>query len=253
MSDLTDINYWYEKQKNLGSINIREAEKPEWLDIILPYLKKYEGGSFMEIGCCPGYVSALICSNLNFVPFGIDFSPMSHLYLETLRKIGISNATLYNCDIRDFSMYSDYDVVGSVGFIEHFKDPFEMLVQHHRLLRVGGLMFVVVPNFRYLQWFYHFLFDRGDLMYHNTNAMRLELFIEFSKKMNMEILFLNYCGRLRFWGVDLKGNKQIVILRRIFSRAIRELSNKFFSKFLPEGSKYYSPWIVYVAVKRRKD
>lgn len=250
MDELTDILYWQKRQSDLKPVNISELEKPEWLRILLQYLKKYEGGSFLEIGCSPGYVSALICSNIKFIPFGLDFSPMSHLYIETMRKNGFSNATLFNCDIRNFKTDKKFDVVGSVGLIEHFKDPLEILLRHYLLTKKGGIIFCVVPNFRYLQWVYHFIFDRKDLLYHNLEAMNLDIFREFSKRMNLEILYLNYCGKLRFWGINLEGKKVIVYARRLISRIVREFMNRFVSKVLPPDSKYYSPWLVYIAFKK---
>ena len=253
MNELTDIKYWQEKQKYLKPINLNKSEKPEWLNVLLQYLKGYEGGSFIEIGCTPGYVSALICKHIKLIPFGIDYSPMSHLYLETMRKNGIYNATLFNCDIRDFKTNNKFDIVGSVGLIEHFKNPFYILLKHYYLAKVGGIIFCVVPNFRYFQWLYHFCFDRTDLSFHNLKAMNLNVFSDFSNKMGLRILFLGYCGRLYLWGVDQRGPKYIVYIRSFLSKILREISNKMLSKVLPPNSKYYSPWLVYIAVKEHEN
>lgn len=252
MNELTSVSYWLNKQSHLKPISIKQCEKPEWLNVLLQYLKSYEGGSFIEIGCCPGYVSALICSYIKFIPFGIDFSPMSHLYIESMKEVGYENATLFNCDIRDFKLDEEFDVVGSVGLVEHFKDPFDILLHHYRLAKQGGVIFCAVPNFRYLQWLYHFIFDKDDLKFHNREAMRLRTFIDFSKKVGLEILYLGYCGRIRFWGIGLDGNKFLVLLKRVISRMIREVSNKILSRLLTPDSKFYSPWIVYIALKKHE-
>lgn|GEM_PF-2265891 len=251
MVSLTDILYWYQKQKHLHSIDIERAGTPEWLDVILPYLRKYEGGSFIEIGCSPGYVSAVICSNVRLVPYGIDFSPMAYLYLESMRRVGYLNATLYKGDIGTFRIDKCFDVVGSVGLVEHFTDPFEILDHHYRLTKPGGIVFVIIPNFRYVQWLYHFIFNRADLSFHYLETMKLEVFVKFSNNKGLDILFLDYCGKLRFWGVNVEGNKYIVYGRRIISRIIREVTNRFISKITPANSKYTSPWIVYVGFKKK--
>lgn len=249
--DLTNPSYWSEKQKHLLSKElIIGSDLPRWLYIIEPFLREYEGKSFVELGCSPGYASSIICSQIQLIPFGIDFSPLAYLYLRNMAIIGQNNATLITCDIREFKSDVNFDVVASFGLIEHFKDPSEMMFHHHRLAKVGGLIIMVIPNFRYIQWIYHFLFDRKDLSVHNTNMMNLNNFIDFSKEVEHKVLYLGYVGKLRFWNVDLKGPKIIVYSRRILSRIVREFSNKVLSKILPPNLKYYSPWIVYVGRKQ---
>ncbi|MEW6001834.1 MAG: methyltransferase domain-containing protein [Nitrospirota bacterium] len=248
-SDLTNPHYWSERQKQLPLMEISRAYIPEWLYVIEPFLREYEGKTFMELGCSPGHASALICSRIRFIPYGIDFSPRAHLYKENLAKIGQNDATLIISDIRDFKSNDNFDVVCSFGLIEHFRDPTEMMFHHDRLVRTGGLIIMVIPNFRYIQWLYHFLFDRKDLSIHNTRMMNLNTFTDFSEKMNHEILYLDYVGRFRLWNVDITGTKVIVYGRRMLSRIVREFSNRILSKVFAANSKYYAPWIVYIGKK----
>ena len=124
------------------------------------------------------------------------------------------------------------------------------MIRHHQLAEVGGLIVIVLPNFKYIQWIYHYIFDNKDLRMHNVDIMNLETFTDFSRRFNHEILYLGYVGKLRFWNVDLSGSKTIVYIRRILSRVVRDFSNKILSKILLPNVKYYAPWIVYVGKKR---
>lgn len=91
---------------------------------------------------------------------------------EKLAAVGVRDATSYQCDIREFSPPTPYDVACSFGLVEHVSDPMSMLSEHNRLLRRGGLMVVIVPNFRNVQFLYHWLFDRLDLLRHDLVGPR---------------------------------------------------------------------------------
>lgn len=249
-NDLTDISYWAGRQENLALVKKDKIILPEWFYAIKSFLRAYEGKTFIELGCSPGYASAIICSQFNFIPFGIDFSPQSYLYKQNMEKIGYPNANLIISDIRNYENENKFDIVASFGLIEHFIDPNEIMFHHNRLAKTGGIIVMVIPNFTHLQWIYHFLFDKRDLLVHNTKIMNLNTFRDYSKRMGHKVLYLRYVGKLRFWGVDLSGTKIVVYARRIISRIIREFFNSIISKLLPANKKYYAPWIVYVGEKK---
>jgi cyclopropane fatty-acyl-phospholipid synthase-like methyltransferase len=244
---LTTPDYWGERQKDDLLLNNSIIDY-EWLDTIEPFLKKYQHQRFLEIGCCPGHVSAAICSRVELKPEGIDYSPESELYLENMRLFGFPNAKLHKSDIYSFEQEIPFDVVGSFGLIEHFSDPKEVLHHHNRLLRENGLCIVSIPNFRKLQYLYHYLFDRTDLNNHNINSMNLEVFREFAQEANHKIHFLGHVGKLRFWNFDSTGNRVANSIRRVTSRIVRE-SGAIAGGLLPSGHPYLAPWIVYVGEK----
>lgn len=249
--DLTNVSYWSERQKLcIPQEPITGSRLPECFYIIEPFLRRYEGKRFIELGCSPGDYSALICSQIKFIPYGIDFSQQAYLYKEAMARIGQNNATLIISDIRDFKSEDKFDVVTSFGLIEHFKDPTEMMFHHHRLAKTGGLIIMTIPNFRYIQWLYHFLFDRKDLAVHNIDIMNLNMFRDFSEKFKHNVLYLGYVGRLRFWNAGLTGSKVSVLCKRILSKVIKDSSNKVLSEIFPANSKYYAPFIVYVSEKQ---
>jgi 2-polyprenyl-3-methyl-5-hydroxy-6-metoxy-1,4-benzoquinol methylase len=247
--DLTDRSYWADKQRGSRLVNPRRLDVPDWFPIAEPFLKRYEGKLFIELGCSPGTMSAMICNQINFIPYGIDFSPQACLYIENMKRVGYEHAQLIPVDVREYGTDMRFDVVASFGLVEHFENPTEILFHHDRLVKRHGLVIVVMPNFRYVQWLYHFLFDRNDLVAHNLRTMNLDVLRKFSMEYKYEILFLAHYGRMNFWGVDLRGLKVTAQLRRLAARVVRDISHAFASRCLPLSSKYTSPWIVYVGKK----
>jgi trans-aconitate methyltransferase len=219
------------------------------LDCIEPYLLEYSNQRWIELGCSPGYVSNLLFCRIPFVPFGVDFSPKANMYLETMAQHAGVHATLFQLDVREFTPSEPYDVVMSFGLVEHFSDPGEILDHHYRLCRKGGLLVIAIPHFRYLQWFYHRVFDRQDLARHNVSMMNVNTFKEFAHRHNLELLHLGYVGKINFWNVDDSGPRFIVMIRKGLSLAVRAFVNRLLSYVLPPHKKLYAPWIVFIARK----
>ena len=251
MNNLTNSSYWGEKQHNLDIANDEKFKRMtdfEWLPIIEPYLKKFEGKKFIELGCSPGLASAAIGKRVSFDFHGVDFSPESLLYLINLERIGVRNAKLYKTDLMTFKEDYLFDVVASFGLLEHFTDIQLIFKQHDRLLKPGGLCVVVIPNLRKIQYIYHYIFNRDDLLRHNLNAMNPDIFNGLASQHRQKILYLGYVGKLRFWNVELKGIKIARILKRIASKIVREAA--FWGGIiLPKDHPIYAPWIVYIGKK----
>ncbi|MCJ7544840.1 MAG: class I SAM-dependent methyltransferase [Phycisphaerae bacterium] len=249
--DLTTAQYWGERQSGAALTPKKLAELhriSEWFDAVRPYLAEYEGQRLLELGCSPGYASAVICTQLRFQPSGVDFSPEAGLYPVNLAAVGVKNATLYPCDIRDFSPPTLYDVVCSVGLVEHFSEPKSMLSEHSRLLRQGGLMVVVVPNFRKVPFLYHWVFDRRDLVRHNLACMEPRLFEDFSREHGFQIVLLRHVGRLRLWGLDASGSRFGFLLRRCLAKLVREIGRSV-GYVLPANHPLFAPFLAYVGRK----
>jgi len=219
------------------------------LDALLPFLSEYRSQNWIELGCSPGHVSYLLAHRIPFVPFGVDFSPQAHLYIEMMGRHAGVQPTLFQEDFRDFTPPQPFDVVMSFGLMEHFDDPHEILDHHVRLCRKGGLIMVAIPHFRQLQWLYHALFDRTDLKKHNLSIMNLDTFRTFSQNRNVDVRFLGFVGRMSFWNVDETGPPAVAAIRKALSLLTRAVVNGLFSVLLPPNKKLYAPWIIFVAKK----
>lgn len=247
--DLTNPNYWRERQAHLSFVAVDQPVR-ELIEAILPYLQGYSGGRFLEIGCSPGRVMSFLRQRLVFEPTGIDYSPEAWRFIESMHRVVGATAQLFNVDVREYDGPGDFDVVASFGLVEHFQDPSEIIYHHDRLCRSEGLVVISMPNFRHLQWLYHWTFDRSDLRKHNTEIMELNYFNNLSKKFNHDILFLGYVGSISFWGAQEGSLTFLCNLKKYCAVAVQIFVSKFLSRMLPANNKFYSPWIVYVARKR---
>ena len=132
--DLTIPSGWDERHKDhhFDSGYLLDGRDFSWLPSVLAHLKAYSGGTFLELGCVPGRISALICgsSNIGLQPVGVDYCSGGHLYLRSLSAVGISGAVYHNSDLRAFYPNRSYDIVASFGLIEHFKNVDEILSHH---------------------------------------------------------------------------------------------------------------------------
>jgi len=248
-SELTSAAYWEDRQKRLVPAKDEGALK-DLLDAVEPFRRSYRDQRWIELGCSPGYVSALLLKRIPFVPFGVDFSRTAYLYKQTMAQVAKIEATLFHTDLRDFAPESPFDVVMSYGLIEHFVDPLEILEHHLRLCRSGGLIVVALPHFRKLQWVYHRVFDHSDLRRHNLKVMVLDPFQDFSEKHDLDVLSLRHVGRMSFWNVDDTGPQLVAALRKAVSLIVRGFANLIMSNVLPPHRQLYAPWIVFVAKKR---
>jgi hypothetical protein len=159
-----------------------------------------------------------------------------------------ADAVLHRCDIREFKPGKRFDIVASFGLVEHFTDFDAMLDIHDDLLAPGGLCIVEVPHFRKLQYLYHYLLDRKDLLRHNTAVMNLDVFNRLAARKHHRILHLDYCGALRFWGVDRSGSAPLRISRILLSRIIQTAA-QFVGRVLPKNHPSLAPWILYIGQK----
>ena len=247
-NDFTTPEYWAKRQRD-SHYDCKDISLIDLVNSILSNLKEYENTKFLELGCSPGIISSIICRKLKIIPYGIDNSPNASLYLKNLEN-SFYKPTLYICDIRNFQKKEKFDVVASFGLIEHFKNPNEIIKQHDQLCKKGGLIIISVPNFQYLQFIYHYIFDRKDLKNHNLKIMTKEFFLKIALSYHHEILSLNYIGRINFWNYNLEGGKLVLFLTKLFSLIVRYFTRIFLSNLIPCYSKYYSPWIVYIAKKK---
>ncbi|MBN1977601.1 MAG: methyltransferase domain-containing protein [Anaerolineae bacterium] len=115
----------------------------------LPY-----GGLIVEAGCGTGrYVRALISYGYRIV--GIEWEEQ---IIKRAKQVW-PNAPLICGDVRCFPLV-DQSVVAvvSLGVIEHFEDPWQVLRDTTRILQSGGILYLVVPYANHLR---RFLAARG--------------------------------------------------------------------------------------------
>ena len=137
-------------------------------------LRRYikPGSRVMEIGFAPGRTLLWTATALGASVSGVDFSPA-----------GVAAARLIfdehkiPCDMRcedvDTHTFSKgtFDIVFSLGFVEHFQDVSSLIVRHAELARVGGTVIIVIPRYDGLYRRLQAALDPSNLALHNLSIM----------------------------------------------------------------------------------
>lgn len=139
-------DYWekfmYSHGKKPYGDELAEYEK-EFFDSLLFHSKKAE--KILDIGCGDGRMLRILKkSGVRAKLFGIDIS----------RNV---KTTEFNYKVGDTRKlpYKDntFDVVYSLGTVEHFKETDKAINEHFRVLRNGGFCIITVPHLSILRFF----------------------------------------------------------------------------------------------------
>jgi cyclopropane fatty-acyl-phospholipid synthase-like methyltransferase len=187
---LTDAAYWR------GHHADAHEEPPGFIffEEVARHLPRQPGLSFLEIGCSPGRILAKFCSELGYEAHGIDFADDPQRIEAYLRAHSVDVGHIHRGDFFTWEPNRTYDVVASIGFVEHFGDPGAVIDRHFALVRPGGHVVVGVPNFARGQWLLHWLFDRPNLRRHNTVCMSLGYLEAAGRRNGAHALSVRYTG-----------------------------------------------------------
>lgn len=174
---LTSADYWDEQWSgvSLPSLASRatqwgpEAAILDALDALVPLLP---GKRVLEIGGAPGGHLAYLAKSHGVEPHMVDSSPVGcSMARRNFDLLGLS-ATINEGDLfRAPGDPASYDLVYSLGLLEHFVDFRSVIARHAELATPGGYIFIEVP------WFVH-VFRRfigswspATLAAHNLSAL----------------------------------------------------------------------------------
>jgi 2-polyprenyl-3-methyl-5-hydroxy-6-metoxy-1,4-benzoquinol methylase len=245
---LTEKQYWDERWDRIRLPEIVEPATKHpiaraivgTLDAHLPKDKL----SVMEIGGAPGQFAAYLSRYHGYEASILEYSELGCRKTEENFDLLGLNVNVYLQDFfGDLSALPRFDVVLSLGFIEHFDDIADVLQRHISLLRPGGLLVLGVPN---LQGISRTVLARTApemLSRHNLAAMDLENWGVLEERYGMTALFKGYIGG--FQPKNLKRCERRTPLNlclRYTFKALQVLMAPF-----PFLSRYNSPaWSAYL-------
>ena len=94
---------------------------------------------------------------------------------------------------------ASFDIVYSLGVIEHFEDPREIVSDHLSLLRPGGTALMTVPNYRGIYGTCQRYFDSELLGHHNLEIMTCEALARLAPETDALRVRTYTAGRLSPW------------------------------------------------------
>lgn len=150
---LTPKSYWDKRHRQIDPKKIYPDPRLCFLDLELhrvfkKHLSALTGKKIIEMGCGSSIWLPYFYKEYNLEIAGIDYSDEG---LETcsqiLKRNGIE-AQLFKKNIFELTdgLKRQYDVVFSLGFIEHFRDPIPVLKVFSEYLSSSGLIITWIPN-----------------------------------------------------------------------------------------------------------
>ncbi|HEX3032900.1 MAG TPA: class I SAM-dependent methyltransferase [Bacillota bacterium] len=195
--ELTEVEFWERYWADCKLPNIIDTRLSFERCLAKALQQELAGcaGEVLEIGCAPGRWLAFMAKEIGLLPSGIEYSQAG---MEATRKnfelLNIPYGEILAGDFFTLEPEAKYDVVVSLGFIEHFDNPGEVVSRHLAWLKPGGRLVLGVPNFRGI---YHLLqgaLDKTVLEKHNLDIMHLGYFEQLAHQLGLEILFRGYLG-----------------------------------------------------------
>lgn len=155
------------------------------------------GHQVLEIGFAPGKQLAWIAAKLGADVAGIDYSePGVSQGEELFRQLGLKG-DLRCEDIFDSSYdAASFDVVYSVGVIEHFDDPRPIVRRHFELLKPGGRAVIIIPNYGGIYGRIQRHLDPENVAIHNTNIMERHRFADLMPDDIARSVHVSHAGRM---------------------------------------------------------
>lgn len=188
--------YWAELQLPLV---VKRNRHTLYLNAILDAFDRFfprdDTLTALELGGAPGQYLAYLHRRYGYRVSCLDYSTVGCAGTkENFRLLDIP-VDVYEADLFDESVtLPSFDIVYSLGLIEHFDSQSSVVRQHVRFLKPGGLLVLGVPNFQGVNgWFLSRLAPRL-LQEHQLSAMNLQSWRTFEQELGLAPVFKQYVG-----------------------------------------------------------
>jgi len=151
---LTSVEFWQDEFWQIGDQDIPDLQidvnDPEYRDLHR-YLKQHlPAGAetrLLELGCHPGRYLWYFHTYFGFQVEGVEYvKPACQLTKDALASHEVA-AKIHHGDLFTFEPEDGlYDIVFSLGVVEHFRDIRPVIRRHVDLAKPGGLVVIEVPN-----------------------------------------------------------------------------------------------------------
>jgi len=148
----------------------------------------------IEIGCAPGRWLVYFHEKYNYQISGIDNSEIGVRKTQENLKHHNIDGKIYKTGLFDFYPPEKYDVVLSLGFIEHFEEVDRVIEKHLSLLKPSGKLVLGVPNFSGINFLIQKYLCEDLLAKHNLRIMNRSFFEKLLERFPLEKIFVDYIG-----------------------------------------------------------
>lgn len=201
------------------------------LDLAVPGVAPHTKRA-IEIGCFPGRFIDYV-GQKGYEISGVDtYARVGEIALWASRRgraVGAFRQDSFQSFVKDAR--KPFDVVMSLGFIEHFNDFCDVLYGHVQLCAVGGRIVVGAPNFASpIQRALHQVLDEKNLSSHVLEAMYPAVWATFLSALGVRVDFAGPVGGFGFWTDTVMDNPRAQLLQKLLpqlSGALQQMSPAF--------------------------
>lgn len=249
MSDNKDLlterkfweDYWNNKRDQLIGPVHESGFHNRVLDAVIASNSNIK--SSIELGGFPGTFSIYVKKKYNLETTLLDYFIDQSIVDDLLAANGLDkNAIdLIEDDLTlDHPIEKKYDLVFSIGLIEHFVDTKGIIKRHLDYAKPGADLLIILPNFRGINGWLQRKFDKPNYDVHNIDSMDLDLLKSIADELNIENASTYYVGRFSIW---LENYKTQNIFVKLFFKTLFVVG-KVYTRIIPRESKTLSPLIV---------
>ncbi len=211
------------------------------------YVPKADGKrNAIEIGCAPGKWLVFFNKEMGYCVDGIEYVEAAIEKTILNLKINGIKEDQFNIYVADFLKWNktkEYDVVFSLGFIEHFDDYKNVMDAHLKLLGKKGYLIIGVPRFKGINYFLQRTIEAFSnvklIDNHNLKVMDVERFKQYGLDRNLEPIFIGYVGGFEPALFPINEVKNLFV--RFFIKAMNKMFSILFGKV---NSKFTSSYLM---------
>ena len=211
--------------------------------------------SVLEIGCGDSVWLPYLAGQYNCKVTGMDYSPQGCLLARQRLKAAKIPGKIICADMFNphAALSGTFDMVYSLGVVEHFTDIFKVIEAQKKFLKKGGILCVEIPNMTGFHGLLSWLYQPAVYAQHNPLCL-LDLQKIF-KQSKVQELFSGHYGAFSFnivsWGVSPR-LPLIDPLVYFAARVCSKITNSLLCVLGRPGksrSTYFSPFIMIAGVK----
>jgi len=195
--ELTDIQFWenYWANCKLPSVINYKFSFERCLADQLNKALVGSSGEILEVGCAPGKWLAFAAQELGLKPSGIEYSKAGmEATLNNFSLLGIEPGFVEYGNFLEIKPHKKFDIVMSLGFIEHFNMVDDIVEKHIGWLKNDGRLVLGIPNFRGVYYILQKILDHTLLNKHNLGIMNLTYFYHLVERYSLTPIFIDYVG-----------------------------------------------------------
>ena len=252
--DLAEKSYWDSVYNNAAS-----EQNPGWIptsydELALEHMltieiDRFRPESILEVGCGNSVWLPYLAKKRGLRVFGLDYSEEGCELAKRNLKVDCVEGTIFCKDILQgtFEEIGQYDMVFTLGVVEHFTDLETVLSILLRLVKPGGLLLTEVPNIPSVHGILLWMYQPKILTMHKFVTKKK--LIDTYKNLGIKNIRSHYLGVFSIilalgYGQRFPSADKIVLP---VVRKVLQMNEKLMRKFNNfKGNRIFSPFIYIV-------